>query len=77
MFSFCMYCCMERCAAITISIFSTLFLLSAAATVYLTKRLRDESYVWDLQEDPSASVGSANGTSNSSYTAAASLVEAA
>ena len=52
MFSFCMYCCKERCAAIAISIFSVLFALTSAATIYLTHRLKTESYVWDLQEDP-------------------------
>lgn len=35
MFSFCMYCCKERCASIAISIFSVLFALTAAATIYL------------------------------------------
>lgn len=53
MFSFCMYCCKERCAAITLSVFSVFFMLTAAASIYLTVRLRDDSYVWDLQEDPS------------------------
>ena len=52
MFSFCMYCCKERCASIAIAIFSVLFALTAAATIYLTHRLKAESYVWDLQQDP-------------------------
>jgi len=52
MFSFFMYCCKERCAAITIGVLSVLFALTSAATIYLTHRLKTESYVWDLQQDP-------------------------
>lgn len=69
MFSFCMYCCKERCAAITLSVFSTVFMLTAAASIYLTLRFKQESYVWDLQEDPVER----NATSSSTQ----SLVEAA
>jgi len=47
-----MYCCKERCAAITIGVLSVLFALTSAATIYLTHRLKTESYVWELQQDP-------------------------
>ena len=55
MFSFCMLCCKERCAIITIGIFSVLFMLTSAATIYLMVRVRDESYIWGLQSDPNIS----------------------
>ena len=52
MFSFCMYCCKERCVAITISLFSILYIMTSSAAVYFMKSTRDGSYVWDLQDDP-------------------------
>ena len=52
MFSFCMYCCKERCASIAIVIFSVLALLTSSATIYLMKHMRDDSYIWNLQSDP-------------------------
>ena len=52
MFSFCMYCCKERCAAIAITIFSVFFMMTAGATIYLMNRFKVDSYVWDLQADP-------------------------
>ena len=52
MFSFCMYCFSQRCAAITISFFSALLILASGATVYLMVRMKEDSGVWDLQSDP-------------------------
>lgn len=58
MFSFCMYCCKERCAAITLSVFSVLFAISSAVLVFLLTRLKFDSYIWELQTDPTEADGS-------------------
>ena len=62
MFSFCMYCCKERCAAIAITVLSVLFMLTSGATIYLMHRTKTDSFVWDLQSDPLIEEGGAAGS---------------
>jgi len=51
MLCFFMGLCKIRCVTVTLYVFSILFMVFAAATIYLTTRLSD-SQVWQLQSNP-------------------------
>ena len=57
MFSFCMYCFTQRCAAIVMTIFNIFLALASGATIYLMVRMQKDSGVWELLSDPETGEG--------------------